>query len=372
MPDESPSAAQSEQEMINKFIDLGKSEPQQPAKPATAPEQPKPVQTPEVQQKPVTEAARPKDDALEPPEGMSVAAKDSWKKFRETTQARIDKSNAELEATRKELEVERKREVKPSVDLTEFETVKKRAQELESKVERYDLENSDKFKNYFDGGIQKHVKIAKSVAGERAGEVEKLLMTPRSAERDEKLREIVDELGLDGGVILESLSGINKLKLERSEQLSNHRDNLVALRAHEAAQAKQADEISQATQKARVESVFSKIATMPEFNADPTDTEHTTFSTNAKEIIRRALNGELADEDVLKLPVAAMKAQYLEGIRLPKMQAEIEALKARILEYEGANPRAAGSKYRAPQDSTLASNDPWGSEAAKKIFFEGT
>lgn len=355
-----------EQDIVAKFVELGKEpEPPKPPEPSPAPAQP-----PEAPAQP-----QEKQEFNEPPSGLSEPAKESWRKFRESTQARIDKSNSELEKVRKELESERKRiaeQQKSVVDLTEYEGLKKKAEELESTVERLDLENSPKFRNYFDGGIEKHIKLARAVAGTKADEVSRLLTQPRSADRDEKLREIVDELGLDGGVILESLSGINKLKLERAEQLSNHRENVKLLRESESRERKRQEELTISTRQSRADSVLEMIKTIPEFNPDPNDQEHKAFVENAVKVIRQAVMGELPENDSVLMAPTAMKAIYFEKIRLPKMMKEIDALKARLAEYESSSPRTSSTQSKGDSTPTVDKDDPYGIAAMTKKFMEGT
>ena len=73
------------------------------------------------------------------------------------------------------------------------------------------------------------------------------------------------------------------------------------------------------------------------------------------------------------LPVAAMKAQYLETIKLPKMEAELTALKARVAELTGARPQVNGQQSRPAQPANTLmrdANDPYGVAAATKRYNE--
>ena len=364
--------------VIQKFMDLGKEEPGAAAPAPTAPA-PAPPLPPPSTPKPVTAPPANSDEPSfdKPPEGLSAAASANWKKFRETTQAVIDKKSKELDDVKKLLEDARKAAEgqKPSpgmIRLEEHETLKKKAAELESSLERLDLANSPKFRNYYDGGIEKQIKLARAASGTHGEEVAKLLHQPRSAERNARLAELVEELGIEGSTIANALASITQLKLEREDQLSNHSENLKLLRQQERLEAEASEQSRSASRKAKAEAIVERLSTLPEFKPSETDAEHQAFAASALEFIRNGVAGKLSEDDALLLPAAAMKAQYLEKIAMPRVLKENQELKARLEEIAAARPRMGGSAagHDTPAKEEVSADDPWGINAVTKRFVQ--
>lgn len=369
------STAQNMQDaVIQKFMDLGKEEPAAAPAPAPAVAAPSPAPAPVVEAAPST-STEPSLD--KPPEGLSAAASANWKKFRDSTQAVIDKKSKELDDVKKQLDDARKTSAaapaaKPLVDFGEYEGLKKKAAELESSLERLDLANSPKFRTYYDGGIEKQIKLAKASAGSHGDEVAKLLHQPRSAERNTRLAELVEELGIEGNVIGNALASITQLKLEREEQLSNHAENLKLLRQQERLESEHAEQSRSATRKAKADAIVERLTALPEFKPADTDAEHKAFAESALEFIRAGVNGKLAEDDALLLPAAAMKAQYLEKIKIPRLEKENQELKARLEEIAAARPRMGGSAAveTAKAKEEVSTDDPWGIASVTKKFVQ--
>lgn len=378
---DSEATAQNMQDaVIQKFMDLGKEEPaivEAPPAPAPAPAVPPPTPPPS---KPSTEsapAASTEPSFDKPPEGLSAAGTANWKKFRETTQAVIDRTNKERDELKKQLDDARKAAEgqKPSqgmVRLEDHETLKKKAADLEASVERLDLANSPKFKAYYDGGIEKQIKLARAAAGTHGEEVARLLNQPRTAERNARLGELVEELGIEGGVISNVLATITQLKMEREEQLANHAENLKLLRQQERLESEQIEQNKSASRRAKADAIIDRLKALPEFKPADADVEHQAFATNAIEFIRNGVNGKMSEDDALLLPAAAMKAQYLENIKLPRLLKENEALKARIEEMTASRPRLGGSAAAngEPAKQETSADDPWGIGRITKTFVE--
>lgn len=362
--------------VIQKFMDLGKEEPA----PAPAPAAPAQVPVPSVAAPASTapaatpEAAPAEPSFDKPPEGLSGAAAANWKKFRETTQEVIDKKSKELAEVKKQLDEANKAiadRPRPMIDVLEHEILKKRAAELESVIERNDLANSTKFRTYYDGGISKAIKLAVSAAGPHGAEVEKLLKSP-TAEGDHRLQEIVTELGFRGRAIGNAADTIAALTLEREEQLSNHAENLKLLRQQERLESESAEQRRSTMRKAKADAILEHVSSLPEFKAADTDPEHKAWASTALEIVRDGVNGKLAEDDAMLLPAAAMKAQYLETIKLPRLLKENQELKARLEEIAAARPRMGGGAagQDTPAKEEVSSDDPWGIAHVTKKFMQ--
>lgn len=345
--------------------------PEAGTQPASVVPQPTtPTATPPVQ----PPASNPPDDPPipeidRPPEGMSKAGKEDWARYRALKNAEIEKRDKELTALRADVD---KLKTSRAIDPAEYESTRKTKEELEATVERLRLEESPKFKAYYDGGIEKQLKLVRAVSGSLGDEVVKLIHAPRSKERNERLREIQDELGPEGHIIGNALGEIARLQHERIEQLSNWKENSKRLREVEAQESETAR--SRALEQRRVvaDRLISRARELPEFKPDPSDKDHLAFADGAVEFIRNAAEGRLGEEDAVLLPVAAMKAQYLTTIKLPRIEAENNALKARIAELTGARPQVNGQKQGPPAtgEPKHDPSDPFSANAMVKKFNE--
>jgi hypothetical protein len=261
--------------------------------------------------------------------------------------------NAEVEAVRKEREalakeVEALRKGAKGVPTEEFESLKQSHARAEAELERVALARSERFRNHYDGGIERAIKIAKAAAGKHGSEVETLLraLTP---ENEKRLSEIRAELGIRGNMLDNAVGTILGLQTEREEQLNNSAENIKLLRMREATEAAEAAQKAASRRAALSEALVARAGAQPEFKADPADSKHASFATAALDFIRSATLGKLDEEAVALLPVAAMKAHYYESIEKPKLMAELTTLRERMAQFTGATPRVEGGQRAAGQ-----------------------
>lgn len=276
-----------------------------------------------------------------PPSGAAKATKEHWMRFRAIKNAEVEAARKEKEALSKELEAARK--AANGIPVSEHEALKQSHARAEAELERVALSRSERFRNHYDGGIARAIKLAKTAAGKHGVEVEGLLqnLTP---EAEARLGEIRKDLGIRGNMLDKAASDILSLQIEREEQLSNSAENIKLLRAREATEAAEATQRDQQRRATLADSLVTSVSALPEFKADPADAAHSTFSKEALDFIRSATLGKLSAEDAALLPVAAMKAQYYQSIRLPKLEAELTALKERVAQLTGASPKLDGQQ----------------------------
>lgn len=276
-----------------------------------------------------------------PPSGAAKATKEDWMRFRAIKNAEVEAARKEKEALAKELEAARK--AANGIPVSEHEALKQSHARAEAELERVALSRSERFRNHYDGGIARAIKLAKTAAGKHGVEVEGLLqnLTP---EAEARLGEIRKDLGIRGNVLDKAASDILSLQIEREEQLSNSAENIKLLRAREATEAAEATQRDQQRRATLADSLVTSVSALPEFKADPADAAHSTFSKEALDFIRNATLGKLSAEDAALLPVAAMKAQYYQSIRLPKLEAELAALRERVAQLTGASPKLDGQQ----------------------------
>lgn len=314
-----------------------------PSAPPPKPEEPKledkptpPVEPAPVEQQPAPTAEVPKtpDSTIDnPPPTLSAHGKDHWNRLVTIKNKEIHDRQSKLEKMEAELKALKERKATESPELDQL---KKQAEEMQSELERVALERSPKFRNYFDGGIEKQLKKAKAVAGEHGEEVAKLLMQPRSKERNDRLKEIQEDLGIEGGIIGNALAEITSLKIEREEQLAKHKENLALLRQNE----EQSSSKTMQQRRLKADAVVNQVKTLPEFTAT-TDPEHQKFVVESLDFIAKANLGEIGEEDASLLPAMAMKGSYLQKFEIPKLKKEIETLKARLTSMQAASPKAS-------------------------------
>ena len=301
-----------------------------------------------------------------PPAGAAKATKEDWHRFRALMNGKVDAERKEKETLAKEIEALRTKTVAgPSPEL---EVLKSEKADLEAKLERIALAESPRFKAHYDGGIEKELAMVKQAAGEHGDEVVRLLTGPRSKEANLRLKEIKDELGIDGDIISTAAGNIRRLTIERDAQLAEHGKNVKALRDFETAERLKQEASSRERQEKLVASILDAASKLPEFKADGTKPEHAAFVAGATEFIRNSITGKISQDDAALLPVAAMKAQYLEKFELPRLQAEIKALTDRIASLTAASPRIAGDKRGGdkPAPMTAATYDP--ERAVKEVM----
>jgi len=327
-----------------------KMAPETPAQPA-ATEQQQPAPTEQAQPAATDTPAQPAEAAPQlppedrPPESMSKAGKENWNRLVSLKNAQIEKLQKEFEA----FKAEQAKAPKTGPAPQEFEELKKRYDETVNELEKVALERSSRFRDRFENAVNKHIEVAKAVAGEHGEEVAKLLRQPRSPERNARLAEIREELGIEGDVIASALREITSLNLERDKALSDHKRTKALLdKMDEEQRQQQVQEIS-ARRRQAGEQILSKIKTLPEFNPDGKDPKHGEWTKEALGFIEKANAGSITEEDSALLPAMAMKGAYLQQFRVPALEKEVEMLRARLNQLQGASPKLENRTSGATQ-----------------------
>lgn len=336
-----------EKNMVEVRAKLGGEKPEgAPAEqPQTAPtEQPQPESASKTEtQAPETESELPPEDR--PPESMSKAGQENWNRLVKIKNYQLEKLRKELETTKSEQAKAPKTGPAPQ----EFEELKRRYDETVNELEKVALERSSRFRDRFENAVNKHIEVAKAVAGEHGEEVAKLLRQPRSPERNARLAEIREELGIEGDVIARALGEITSLNIERDKALANHKQTKALLDKMEAEQQQQQVQEISARRRQAGEQVLAKVRTLPEFTADGKDPKHSEWTKEALGFIEKANAGSITEEDSALLPAMAMKGAYLQQFRVPALEKEIETLKARLNQLQGASPKLGNRTSGATQ-----------------------
>lgn len=198
-----------------------------------------PVQTPPptpekaVATPPVAEAKAP--DAppakptppVEPEDAKWPRTSADWKKFKEARELEKTGYEAKLKEYEAKVETLSKQPAAP----TDYEAIKKQAEEYSGIIQQISVENHPKFKAYYDGLTNRQVELAKSIVGtDMAEAVTEILSMPDGKLRNEKIDEIFTTLSPSqqarlGGVV----NQITNIQQERANEVKKSKETYEAI-----------------------------------------------------------------------------------------------------------------------------------------------
>lgn len=298
----------------------------------------------------------PTEGIEEPDKRWSKATQENWNHLRTIKNEAIKKEKDRADALDRRVK-ELESTAQNSQANAEVKALKDQIESLTGQLERVSLENSPRFKSYYDGNIEKQLRLAKAAAGKHGEEVVKLLQQPSGQERNERLAEIKTELGIEGDVISHAIAEIRKLNLEREEQLANHRDGLKKLREQEQIEAERSKEQTLSQRKNHAERIVQRARSVPELKPEDGDEEHAAFADGAMDFIRNASLGSLDADDSRLLPVSAMVGLYYKTIKVPRMEKELQQLRDTVQKLQAAGPKMDGSN-RSEKDTEIDTSQP--------------
>lgn len=331
---------------------------QQPVIPDTRPVEQKPVE--KIQK---TEPAQPAKPAESEPFVSPKAA--DWKKLK-AERDELHKKATEHETTAKThaeraaaLEKEYSEyKAKTTFNPEEIETLKKDRESAHALLERVALEQTPKFRDYYNSKFEGALAQALDTVGkDKAEQVRAVLEAPKSAWRKGILNELVEgmESQVDRLNLIAAVNEYDRTRDERSKQLDNHKSALKELQAHETKSKKDQEErataLRQANQKTLIKETLAKAENYESFKAND-DPAHNAQVAKNKKVIEQMIEGTIEDSVTLMLPIMAA-----EGERLTKVTAD---QKAKIAELEEAL-----AKYKTAQPALEGSGAPAGEKTAK-------
>ena len=282
-------------------------------------------------------------EIAEQTKGMSPKAADRFK----TIHARATTA----EKLVKELE-EKVRNVKPTSDSGEVEALKKQIDEYDEALKIANIERHPKFRDAFDGEIDRKIAVAKKIAGKLGEKIEQAL---RSGDSD-KWEDLHEELGAHKSAQIAALStDIELLKIKRGEELSNWKSTSEKMaqmeteaKAKEAAQAVRIRErsISEALRRASdAKNGYEIFREVP--GNDAWNKEVSERVKQAKEFA----TAELGPEDISQLSIRAVAADKYRQVMYAQSRV-IASLQKEIAGYKKAEPGFAG--YDGPSNDGSA------------------
>lgn len=167
------------------------------------------------------EAARQKEIA-ENTKGLSPKAADRFraieKRAHEAEQLAAKIPTLEAELT--------KLKAAPTGNKEEIESLQKKIDELDAIVQKNALIEHPKFKEHYDGAIDKEIERVKAFSGDHADEIAGLLRLPESKQRNERLAEIIAELDqIPAAKLVAAVDRVDRLVSEKSTELNNWKEN---------------------------------------------------------------------------------------------------------------------------------------------------
>lgn len=221
--------------------------------------------------------------------GMTPKAAERFKKielraFEAEQRAKkvAEEKEAEKAALQKEIQTLALKAAASKEEPSETEAMKKRLEELESIISKNAIAEDPRFKAKYDGQIENEINnVKKLVTAESADELTQLMVIPVSKKRNERIKEIVEELDdIDRVKVLASLERIDRVSVEKANELTKWKENKVHVDAlnlrqqqEQAAKQKEIQELAIANGIAAVSSpdtgleVFRKINGNDEWNA---------------------------------------------------------------------------------------------------------
>lgn len=266
-------AAESSLESIEKAFerDFPDGIPQDGTPPKKADGQPLPTATnreplkapmPEALFKPPGKDAPKKEEALTP-DAEKAWVEDQTKDMKPDASSRFKSIHARAvkaeqvakahEAKMKELETRTAK----SDDTSDVERLTRERDELDEIVKVTKLERHPKFRDAFDGEINRQVKAAKAIAGEKLGKEVAAVMESGD---DEKWTEISEKLGpMKSAQIAAISANVQKLKIDKAEQLENWKENYSKVEELESKQKAQFEKQHKAAMEKAVTNVLAAV-----------------------------------------------------------------------------------------------------------------
>ncbi len=312
----------------------------------------------EKSKEPPTEAVKPdatgkvddKDEA-----GWSSKKAQDWKQLK-TRMAEIEtkaKNMGELLKT-KETEIEQLKKV-PVADPKELELLKSERDSLSTKLESVALERSEKFQAHYQGLFDTAIAAAKEAVGPDTNDqerVEHLMQLKPSKHRKEALSEIVAQLPteLDKLNLANAFQEMDRARSERDKQLVNAKDNLQKLQLVEASERTRMADLQKGERRDRVEKVLTLAGNLDAFSRIDGDDGHNNLIAARTERARKALMGELPENELMLMPLLAEEAVHLRENVMPRLIAKLKEMETAITQLSGAQP--GGAAHGEPASTT--------------------
>lgn len=283
------------------------------------------------------EAAREKEIA-ENTKGLSPKAADRFRAIEkraheaEALAAKIPTLEAELT----------KLKAAPTGNKEEIESLQKKIDELDAIVQKNALIEHPKFKEHYDGAIDKEIERVKAFSGDHADEIAGLLRLPESKQRNERLAEIIAELDqIPAAKLVAAVDRVDRLVSEKATELNNWKENKLRMANLEQQSFQERTQAGVAALGRAVEATLLKVSDAANGlelfrQVDGNPAWNSTVQQRI-ESARRMAASDVSPEMIAELSVAAVVAPEYRKLYLSQREFN-QKLKEEITRLTGAEP----------------------------------
>ena len=262
-----------------------------------------------------------------------------WKKFKE---ARAKEQTA-YETKLKEYETKVAELSKQPAAPSDYEAIKKQAEEYSGIISQISVENHPKFKAYYDGAVANQIEMAKQLVGsENAGAVADILGLPDGNSKNEKIDELFATLTPSqqarlGGIV----NQISNIQAERGREIQKSKETYAVM------QKQKQDEATakMKTFETMFDSETKKLqAEHPAFQKRDGDDAWNADVDQRIETTKKYLFGnDMKPEQIIRAAADAVALPAILKQNLALLE-KAEALEKQVAELSGASPRIASDK----------------------------
>lgn len=312
-------------------------DPKAPAAPTPADAAPKPgVEVP-----PQSSTPAEPDDA--PPSIRSEAGKQSWRELKKTFSEKESRYKSEIDTLKRQIG-----ESRNGADNGHAEALAKAVEERDKyrrQLEQAELLSSEEFGGHFQKELDTEMRLVKTLVGPKhSEEVTQLLLAPDSQRKNERLKELTEELGER---TMSRLNGVmdrlDKLNFEKQEALTKIDENYKRLK--EIRQQKEREEQAQQLKRVKdgIDGALRDAKRLPAFSPLEGDEKHNSAIPEREKFVADVLAGRLSDDRLALVPVWAVQGLWYQSVREPELTAKIQTLETQIKELSAAQPSARSS-----------------------------
>lgn len=333
-----------------------KEAPKEPVKESTA-ETPKPEAskaTPEPEEKYTSKRAE-EWKALK-------AQRDEWK----TKAAKLEEEKKAIESN---LETLKKA---PVFDPKEFDAIKAERDELDKKLSMVALERNPKFSNHFKKLFDSAINAAKDSVPDATDKetVENLINMKPSKHRKEQFAAIMEKIEneFDKVNLATAIQQMDRARSEYDEEISNAKDRLSKIEMVEASNRTKQTELEKSSRMEKVNKVLSMTEEFDAFTEIEGQDEYNNQIPQRRERVKKALLGELPENEMLLMPMMAVEGEHLRTNVIPKMIAKMKEMETTIAQLQGAQPNMGGGTTTTQERGAGADNQNGFISTFQKIY----
>ena len=292
----------------------------------------------------------------------SEKTREHWKNLEASKRAESERAKVaeeKLKALQEEFE-SLKRDEKPTVDPEELTSLKTKLTEYEDEIGRLNLERHPKFRDKFEGGLEKAVKEVASIVGkELEGVAEQILRAPDSPARREAVSNLFDQLNqYEQAEFMSVLRDVRKLEAEKEDVRARFRENLERFKAEDAEQSR----LVEAARDREAKSIYNEILRVAQdkekgldaFREIEGDDTHNKGVASNLEAINNLLFGEPSQQEIVQAAFWAQAGKEYITKREPLLVEKIARLESKIASMAEVSSPSKGATGSGEGASTAS------------------